>query len=165
MILHRNLAHNLFIIVRWETSARGDVSVPLCAHIYVHGWTCQQVYWSQRKHHRGVYVCVYVCMCACVRVSGCFKWTQVRVIYEYTTPIAMLDIEYITHSDVNPCIHCHSLFIQHVLTHPQVSWLPQYHDMGLIGSCLGLLYCGGKGVSGCDIGDLRQYWQHGDGIG
>ena len=43
-----------------------------------------------------------------------------------------------------------------------VSWLPQYHDMGLIGSYLGLAYCGGTGVYLSPISFLKDptSWLH-----
>jgi acyl-CoA synthetase (AMP-forming)/AMP-acid ligase II len=51
----------------------------------------------------------------------------------------------ITHGNLAHNLHCITNELQATDDTIVVSWLPQYHDMGLIGSVLGCLYCGGTG--------------------
>jgi acyl-CoA synthetase (AMP-forming)/AMP-acid ligase II len=51
----------------------------------------------------------------------------------------------ITHGNLAHNLHCITNELQATEDTVVVSWLPQYHDMGLIGSVLGCLYCGGTG--------------------
>jgi acyl-CoA synthetase (AMP-forming)/AMP-acid ligase II len=51
----------------------------------------------------------------------------------------------ISHSNLNDNLFKIGNELQTSTSTVCVSWLPQYHDMGLIGSYLGLLYCGGSG--------------------
>lgn len=51
----------------------------------------------------------------------------------------------ITHGNLAHNLRCITNELQATDDTIVVSWLPQYHDMGLIGSVLGCLYCGGTG--------------------
>jgi acyl-CoA synthetase (AMP-forming)/AMP-acid ligase II len=51
----------------------------------------------------------------------------------------------ITHGNLAHNLHCIVSELKATEDTIVVSWLPQYHDMGLIGSVLGCLYCGGTG--------------------
>jgi acyl-CoA synthetase (AMP-forming)/AMP-acid ligase II len=51
----------------------------------------------------------------------------------------------ITHGNLAHNLHCIVTELKASDDTIVVSWLPQYHDMGLIGSVLGCLYCGGTG--------------------
>ena len=51
----------------------------------------------------------------------------------------------ITHANLAHNLHIITNDLKASTSTVVVSWLPQYHDMGLIGSLLGVLYCGGSG--------------------
>ena len=64
----------------------------------------------------------------------------------------------IAHSDLSQLALSHELKAKDDTV--VVSWLPQYHDMGLIGSYLGVLYCGGSGfyMSPLSFLDFPHAW-------
>eukprot|EP01138_Halocafeteria_seosinensis_P015923 gb/GECG01016250.1/.p1 GENE.gb/GECG01016250.1/~~gb/GECG01016250.1/.p1 ORF type:complete len:905 (+),score=126.44 gb/GECG01016250.1/:1-2715(+) len=52
----------------------------------------------------------------------------------------------ITHDNLSHNLNCIVSSLDASTDTRVASWLPQYHDMGLIGSYLGTLYCGGSGI-------------------
>ncbi|KAL3794320.1 hypothetical protein ACHAW5_009880 [Stephanodiscus triporus] len=51
----------------------------------------------------------------------------------------------LTHSNLAHNLHIITSEMKATVATKVVSWLPQYHDMGLIGSLIGVIYCGGSG--------------------
>ena len=51
----------------------------------------------------------------------------------------------LTHSNLAHNLHIITSELKASVETRVVSWLPQYHDMGLIGSLVGVIYCGGSG--------------------
>ena len=51
----------------------------------------------------------------------------------------------LTHNNLAHNLHIISSELRAGVDTRVVSWLPQYHDMGLIGSLIGVIYCGGSG--------------------
>jgi len=62
----------------------------------------------------------------------------------------------LTHSNLAHNLHCITNELDANAETRVVSWLPQYHDMGLIGSLIGIVYCGGSGYYMSPIAFLQR---------
>jgi len=62
----------------------------------------------------------------------------------------------LTHANLSHNLHVITNELKASKDTKVVSWLPQYHDMGLIGALLGVLYCGGSGYYMSPIAFLQR---------